>query len=106
MLFQLLFRAFNVSKVPILPPLYEVLFADFVVSKDSDICWIFDEWMKDFCGVISGYPRKSVVIAGFYPRKSVIGYCKAACFSSSTYHIINKNNHIYILYDRLKYDGD
>ena len=49
MLFQLLFRAFNVSKVPILPPLYEVLFADFVVSKDSDICWIFDGWMKDFC---------------------------------------------------------
>ena len=44
------FRAFDVSKVPVLPPLYEVLFADFVVSKDSDICWIFDGWMKDFCG--------------------------------------------------------
>lgn len=25
-------------------------FADLVVSKDSDICWIFDGWVKDFCG--------------------------------------------------------
>ena len=48
----MLFSAFDVSKVPGLLPLYEVLFADFVVSKDSDICWIFDGWMKDFCGCI------------------------------------------------------
>lgn len=81
-------------------------FADLVVSKDSDICWIFDGWMKDFCGVARRYPRKSVIIAGFYPRKSVIDYCKADWFPSLTYHIINRNNHIYILYDRLKYDGD
>ena len=53
MLFRLLFelfRAFDVSKVPVLLPSYEVLFADLVVSKDSDFCWIFDGWMKVFCG--------------------------------------------------------
>ena len=47
--YSVLFRAFDVSKVPVLLPLYEVLFADFIVSKDSDICWIFDGWMKVFC---------------------------------------------------------
>ena len=44
----MLFRAFDVSKVPVLLPLYEVLIADLVVSKDSDICWIFDGWVMDF----------------------------------------------------------
>ncbi len=46
-----LFRAFDVSKVPVLLPLYEVLIADLVVSKDSDFCWIFDGRMMDFCWV-------------------------------------------------------
>lgn len=26
-------------------------FADLVVNKDSDFCWIFDGWMKVFCWV-------------------------------------------------------
>ena len=47
--YSCIFHAFDVSKVPVLLPLYEVLFADLSVSKDSDICWIFDGWVMDFC---------------------------------------------------------
>ena len=57
------FRTFNVSKVPVLLPLYEVLFADFVVSKDSDICWIFDGRMMDFCWVCKELSSKKCRIS-------------------------------------------
>lgn len=46
--YSVLFRDFDVSKVSGLLPLYEVLFADLVMSKDRIFCWIFDGWMKDF----------------------------------------------------------
>ena len=41
------------------------------------------------------------MIADSYPRKSVVCYCKANYFSSSIYHIINRNSYICLLYDRL-----
>ena len=57
-------------------------FADLVVSKDSDICWIFDGWMMDFCWVCKelSSKKRSAIVKWFVwtqlIEEDILGYYK------------------------------
>ena len=91
---MLLFRCFFVLLM------YPKSLFCFPCMKSLLLTWL---WAKIaiFVGYVRSYPRKSVWFRQKYPRKSVITYWNANYFSSSTYHIINRNSYICLLYDML-----